>query len=433
VRFVEQLDTRRGRSSRICDARGSDHAIHVNRPRPEGDLGDLWVPSRPRSHCLAAGPSACIKELGNLQTGTTVTRREDCPHALPKLDECYAMSSQPDPAYLTDALLDALDQDEDVGMRARGDEAARPAYYLKELPVPDISSRARATVERAGRSAAYVTDVAATEAHASDESQEGIIRCPSCGTENNRSSKFCSNCGAQLQPAVRGDSSVSNMSGSHRVPASLRVTLISINEDGSDGPRIELRYNDSVIGRAGDVRFPTDAFLSPKHARFSIEGDQLFIEDLYSLNGTYVKLREETRLTPGDTFLMGRQVLRFEKFEHQIAPKARAADGTRYMGSPPPSGHFKLLQIGIGGITQNVYCLHESGAVIGREKGDIIFPRDKFMSGRHAQVYPRDDGHFYLMDLSSSNGTWVKIWERRQLAPNDFVFLGQQLFRVEVG
>ena len=136
-------------------------------------------------------------------------------------------------------------------------------------------------------------------------------------------------------------------------------------------------------------------------------------------------------MSPGDCFLMGRQVLRFERFEQTITPKARSADGTRYMGSPPPGGQYKILQVGIGGVYQNVYCLPESGAVLGREKGDIVFPRDRFMSSRHAQIYPRDDGHYYLVDLNSSNGTWVKIWERHLLEDGDLIFLGQQLFRVE--
>jgi hypothetical protein len=35
--------------------------------------------------------------------------------------------------------------------------------------------------------------------------------------------------------------------------------------------------------------------------------------------------------------------------------------------------------------------------------------------------------------MGSSNGTWVKIWERRQLRTGDFIFLGQQLFRLELG
>jgi pSer/pThr/pTyr-binding forkhead associated (FHA) protein len=345
-------------------------------------------------------------------------------------------------SQLPDALLSALDKEEEFHSRARGDDGSRHNYYLHELPVPDVSASRQLAdsfqqAARNQRSAAVAAPEPETSAPHEESGGLQTITCPGCAHQNEAGSRFCHACGTPLTtPAATPrniESSTNLLSTASRAPASMRVTLVSINEDGTDGPLIDLRYNDSVLGRAGDIRYPTDAFLSPKHARLVIDASRLFIEDLYSLNGTYVKLREEKRLTPGDTFLMGRQVLRFEKFESQIVPKARANDGTRYMGSPPPSGHFKLVQIGIGGITQNIYCLHESGALIGREKGDIIFPRDKFMSGRHAQIYLREDGHYYIADMGSSNGTWVKIWERRELRSGDFVFLGQQLFRLELG
>ena len=211
------------------------------------------------------------------------------------------------------------------------------------------------------------------------------------------------------------------------------IHLISINEDGSDGVAIPLEFLETTLGREGDTRFPTDAFLNPQHARLHVERGVLAIEDLYSLNGTFLKLRDEVKLRPGDNFLMGRQVLRFERFEQTISPKTRSSDGTRYMGSPAPGGNYKILQIGIGGIIQNVYCLPEVGAVLGREKGDIIFPHDKFMSSRHAQIYTGEDGECYLVDLTSSNGTWIKIWERTVLKHGDYIFMGQQLFRVNIG
>ncbi|RAL20214.1 hypothetical protein DL240_17685 [Lujinxingia litoralis] len=280
-----------------------------------------------------------------------------------------------------------------------------------------------------------------------EESRRPAV-CPSCHAENPASMKFCVECGGALAaPQKAGGQKVSLRSrvGSALVekrreppPASEAarqknpwpIQLISINEDGSDGTAIALEFLETTVGREGDQRFPTDGFLSPRHARFHVLDGQLFIEDLYSLNGTFIKLRDETRLTAGDTILMGRQVLRFERFEQSITPKTKSSDGTRYMGSPAPGGTFKILQIGIGGIIQNVYCLPEAGAVLGREKGDIVFPHDKFMSGRHAQIYAGDDNQCYLVDLNSSNGTWIKIWEKTALKHRDYIFMGQQLFRV---
>jgi pSer/pThr/pTyr-binding forkhead associated (FHA) protein len=326
----------------------------------------------------------------------------------PSLDEQDAEEIDDD--ELQDFVLDALEHPE---------------------PEPEPAETLRVDVEHTGRMAGDTPKEAKLD-------QGGII-CPSCGATNPSGMRFCVQCGGSL--------SIVSKSGGRRAPKPREapppteaareenpwaISLVSINEDGSDGVEIPLEYLETTIGREGDTRFPTDAFLSPKHARLHIDKGVLHIEDLYSLNGTFLKLRDEVRLTPGDTFLMGRQVLRFERFEQAITPKTKSSDGTRYMGSPSPGGSYKVLQIGIGGIVQNVYCLPESGAVLGREKGDIIFPHDKFMSSRHAQIYTGDDGHCYLVDLNSSNGTWIKIWEKTKLNDNDFIFMGQQLFRIRV-
>lgn len=311
-------------------------------------------------------------------------------------------------------ILDALDPEEEE---------------IEEPPALEID-------EAAETQKTDLNDLGGSPSTADDRPASGII-CPSCAALNPPGMRYCVQCGGGLSTVSKSGvlkapkKTVPPSTDRARKENPWPISLISINEDGSDGVEIPLEFLETTIGRDGDTRFPTDAFLSPKHARFHVEEGVMSIEDLYSLNGTFLKLRDEVKLSPGDTFLMGRQVLRFERFEQSITPKTKSADGTRYMGSPSPGGSHKVLQIGIGGVVQNVYCLPESGAVLGREKGDIIFPHDKFMSSRHAQIYTGDDGHCYLVDLNSSNGTWIKIWEKTKLHDNDFIFMGQQLFRVK--
>ncbi len=325
---------------------------------------------------------------------------------------------------LAHALLEALGQ----GVLSPSESGLGRAGASSE---PEVAPERRMESQDALRrvDAREPNDSGIPQVHVHEEAGVGEVNCRSCGAVSSVDNRYCGRCGASLADAARRPRPVSELGDRREVE--LDVRLVSINEDGTDGIEIPLRYNETIVGRSGDTRFPTDAFLSPKHARLLVERGVLFIEDLYSLNGTYVRIRDEVALSPGDCFLMGRQVLRFERFEQTISPKARAADGTRYMGSPPPGGEYKILQVGIGGIYQNVYCLPESGAILGREKGDIVFPRDRFMSSRHAQIYPREDGQYYLVDLNSSNGTWTKIWDRYQLTHGDLIFLGQQLFRVE--
>lgn len=363
-----------------------------------------------------------VKQVAKRFRSSAQARAFGAADSAPSLDE-QADDTDLSDDELQNFLLEALDEDEDadeVGDVAETDETDSDTDRL-------------------------VDDVADTQqVDAKPPKQPEGVTCPSCHADNPPGMRYCVQCGGSLESAA------SSAQPQRVAPAEPQreppppsdaakqknphdIHLISINEDGSDGISIPLQFLETTLGRDGDTRFPTDAFLSPKHARLHIDDGELYIEDLYSLNGTFLKLRDEMRMTPGDTFLMGRQVLRFERFEQSITPKTKSSDGTRYMGSPAPGGNHKILQIGIGNIVQNVYCLPESGAVLGREKGDIIFPHDKFMSSRHAQLFSGEDGQSYLVDLNSSNGTWIKIWEKTQLEKGDYIFMGQQLFRVHVG
>jgi pSer/pThr/pTyr-binding forkhead associated (FHA) protein len=349
----------------------------------------------------------------------------------PSLDDQQSDDADLSSEELQGFLLDALD----------GADEPAADYELEEFDdVADTVEPARNPLPGVDATDRMVEPEAAPPAEAPGAATQGIV-CTSCRASNPPGMRFCVQCGGSLKAAISTSAGSQQQTQRQPPPPSAAakqenpwdIHLISINEDGSDGISIALEFLETTLGCDGDTRFPTDAFLSPKHARLHIEDGELFIEDLYSLNGTFLKLSAEIRLTPGDSFLMGRQVLRFERFEQSITPKTKSADGTRYMGSPAPGGNFKVLQIGIGNVVQNVYCLPESGAVLGREKGDIIFPHDKFMSSRHAQIYTGEDGHCYLVDLNSSNGTWTKIWEKTRLRLGDYIFMGQQLFRVHIG
>jgi pSer/pThr/pTyr-binding forkhead associated (FHA) protein len=96
--------------------------------------------------------------------------------------------------------------------------------------------------------------------------------------------------------------------------------------------------------------------------------------------------------------------------------------------APKPA---KLLLIMEGGETGETYELRPTETVIGRVDGDIKFPHDGYMSGRHARIIQRN-GHFYLLDNNSRNGTFIKIHQEVELNPGDVLLVGKQLFRFEV-
>jgi hypothetical protein len=111
-----------------------------------------------------------------------------------------------------------------------------------------------------------------------------------------------------------------------------------------------------------------------------------------------------------------------------------AAERTIVMSSTPvaaPPKPARLLLIMEGGETGETYDLRPTETVIGRVDGDIKFPHDGYMSGRHARVIQRN-GHFYLLDNNSRNGTFIKIHQEVELNPGDVLLVGKQLFRFEV-
>jgi FHA domain/Double zinc ribbon len=104
-------------------------------------------------------------------------------------------------------------------------------------------------------------------------------------------------------------------------------------------------------------------------------------------------------------------------------------DRTMVMSSvvAAPKAHLSLIME--GGQSGETYQLEEE-TIIGRVNGDISFPHDGFMSGRHARI-ERKGAAFVLTDESSRNGTFIRIKGEVELQTGDMILVGKQLFRFE--
>jgi pSer/pThr/pTyr-binding forkhead associated (FHA) protein len=102
------------------------------------------------------------------------------------------------------------------------------------------------------------------------------------------------------------------------------------------------------------------------------------------------------------------------------------------LGSPNP-GYWGRLAVIVGRDQDgSAFPLFGDAVVLGRERGDILFPEDGYVSGTHARISTRDDRYF-LTDLNSSNGTFLRIHGERVVDSGSFLLMGQQLFRVVYG
>lgn len=93
-----------------------------------------------------------------------------------------------------------------------------------------------------------------------------------------------------------------------RVEGAFRYALVV-----ERGPRAGLAHvlgeGDTLAGRSEDADiFLGDVTVSRHHARFTVDGGGLVVEDLGSTNGTYVNMerRDRATLQPGDEVIIGK-------------------------------------------------------------------------------------------------------------------------------
>lgn len=211
--------------------------------------------------------------------------------------------------------------------------------------------------------------------------------------------------------------------------------LMVIAQDGTEGRSYPIGNTQVDIGREeGEVQLPNDRFICPRHARLFRTGSRLTIQDLSSVNGIYKRLRYPVKLEHADVFLLGLAVLKFELFaagEQHL--KGAIERGTQVFGSPPSPRYARLSELTMEGVSRSIFVVVREETILGREVGDIVFSSDPFMSRRHAAITRNNsDGSFSLLDLGSSNGTFVRIRGQAELAPGDHVRIGQHLFRYDL-
>jgi len=182
-----------------------------------------------------------------------------------------------------------------------------------------------------------------------------------------------------------------------------------------------------TIGRDTGSVFAGDSYLSPRHATFTPRAGKLFVRDESSLNGIYRKLRRDEPVSVrfGDVFRIGQEIVRLEPLTTQTPN----ADGVERLGSPA-KGYIGRIALVVGrDATGNAYPIPESGLHLGRERGDVLFPEDGYVSGLHCRL-AHQDGQMFLTDLGSSNGSFIRLSAEAEIMNGDILLMGQQLFRI---
>jgi hypothetical protein len=148
------------------------------------------------------------------------------------------------------------------------------------------------------------------------------VYCPECGFQNPEAANYCSKCGALL---VKDDAGVETTMT--YVPDEGEDDSTTLEEMGVKGPALVVRSGGgrtgetfalegerTLIGRSPDCEiFLDDVTVSRKHAVVHRREDGFAIEDLGSLNGTFLNKRriESGELADDDEVQIGKYRLTF--------------------------------------------------------------------------------------------------------------------------
>ena len=256
--------------------------------------------------------------------------------------------------------------------------------------------------------------------------------CRSCGAAVPSGHKYCGECGAPVPEARQSLDVTPWVDSAATAPA--RFVVIR-GEQHPSGTQIELDKKDILIGRSGtDIVFDKDPWVSARHAAVRVEKDRVIVRDAGSVNGIYVRIKKEVEIGFGAQFICGQQVFRLDAppnvSEVETSP---SGDDASFFASPFAASSFRLVQVLEGGGDGLEYCCRKARVTIGREECDVNFPGDIFISGKHSIIEQRGAERFALMDNVSRNGTFVRIQAEESLYNDDYLFVGHQLMRVQLG
>jgi pSer/pThr/pTyr-binding forkhead associated (FHA) protein len=145
------------------------------------------------------------------------------------------------------------------------------------------------------------------------------VYCPECGFQNPEAANYCSKCGSHLRKEDQNEQTVSytpeEIAEEARTFGELAGPALVVRSGGGRaGESFVPSGERTLIGRSPECDiFLDDVTVSRRHAELRRDGDRFTIEDLGSLNGTFVNRRriETVELEDDDELQIGKYRLTF--------------------------------------------------------------------------------------------------------------------------
>ncbi len=159
------------------------------------------------------------------------------------------------------------------------------------------------------------------------------LHCTECGFLNDEGANYCQRCGALLPHAESAGGGAGGAAGGDPVTATYRIdetgelVPVEMGEVTARGPALVIRAGGGRVGESFPIEgermsigrrpecevFLDDVTVSRDHALLIHRGEQWYLDDCGSLNGTYVNRSriESHRLEEGDEVQIGKYKLTF--------------------------------------------------------------------------------------------------------------------------
>lgn len=289
-----------------------------------------------------------------------------------------------------------------------------------------------------------------------DPSQFGGIPepVPAAATVNlpgspKRSSNRSSNQSPQQEAAAVGDRKTPLYCPTLRPP----MAFLAVMDDGSikDSEVHRLRGGRLVLGRdQGDLVFPAEVLMSGTHAQIecrrtndtATHSFQWHFVDLKSRNGSFFRV-QRALLRDGQEFLLGSHRFAFRLPDNENTEANSSGGNQPAMPAKDPAADLMATQLvrpagsdsamprlkwrgTTGG--ERTYQFDRPHIVIGSDPATcaLSIGTDAYLCPNHAKLHQTEKG-WVLEDLTSRNGTWVRLQEAKLNQATEFQ-LGEQRF-----
>ena len=283
------------------------------------------------------------------------------------------------------------------------------------------------------------------------EGGEPALACGECGARPPRAgARFCASCGAPFPLPTPASAVVQTPRSVRRFDARLGAQLGA--QLGSQlgaqlgaplgAPPARL----ALIDDTGNVLELIPSRRGGEDGAQSLrEQDTISIAPLAGCGSMFVFVTEPHVLRDDDLLLIGSQTVRFRIVRGRAATAGGAATALLTRAQPPRDAAVLEQLRPDGSVRDRIFIQAGRRILIGRTVGDLVFPYDQTVSGRHAELAPsavaqgaeaQGDGdaggsEWVVRDLGSRNGTGVAVRAPRQLRTGERLLVGGQLMRVE--